>query len=319
MPDEFAWSSRRAHIQFASFLALSLILAYPHLWALFELAMRDERYTYILLAPAGVLLMIFWVRFPLGPVAARSRSFALLIIAAGGLLYGLGSSGLVARSGVGQLSVTILSICVIWTGGAVLNYGSRILREAAFPLFFLFLMTPPPTYILDAIGRVFQLGSAEVCQLLFRLSGAPVFRQDVSFFLPGVTIEVAEQCSGIRSGMSLLMTSLLISYLFLQSGWARLSLILLATPIIIVKNAIRIVAISLLGVYVDRGFLSGPLHTSGGLPFSLIAIAALVLLILALQKFERRPASSQRGFALRQPRTAISRQLLVEPPDRAIR
>ena len=67
-------------------------------------------------------------------------------------------------------------------------------------------------------------------------------------------------------------------------------------PIAIFKNAVRIVTLSSLGVYVDRGFLFGKLHHQGGLLFALIALAIFVPLLLLLQRSEIR---SQSGWAAR--------------------
>lgn len=38
---------------------------------------------------------------------------------------------------------------------------------------------------------------------LFRVSGIPVFRDNYVFILPGITIEVAKECSGIRSSLDI--------------------------------------------------------------------------------------------------------------------
>jgi len=49
------------------------------------------------------------------------------------------------------------------------------------------------------------------------------------------------------------------------------------------------VAISTLGAYVDRMFLDGPFHHRyGGLLFSVVGVALLVLVLAGLQKMERR-------------------------------
>lgn len=122
---------------------------------------------------------------------------------------------------------------------------------------------------------------------LFKLLGVPVFWQHFKFLLPGVQIEIAEECSGIRSSMALFITSIVAGHLFLHSGWSKGLFSLLTVPVVIFKNAVRIVTISCLGVYVDPSFLHGRLHRYGGLPFSLISLAILAPLLLALQRGER--------------------------------
>jgi hypothetical protein len=66
-------------------------------------------------------------------------------------------------------------------------------------------------------------------------------------------------------------------------------------PIAIFKNAARIATISLLGIYVDRGFLYGSLHHQGGLLVALIALGMYVPLLFTLQKSEVQSRRRQPG------------------------
>jgi hypothetical protein len=61
------------------------------------------------------------------------------------------------------------------------------------------------------------------------------------------------------------------------------------------KNAIRIVVISLLTVYLNRGFLHGWLHQSGGIVFYVLGLLMLMGILKFLKKWETRrtPASEQ--------------------------
>ena len=106
--------------------------------------------------------------------------------------------------------------------------------------------------------------------------------------MPGVTIQVAEECSGIRSTLALLITTTLAGYLFLQTSWRRWLLVLVVVPVAIVKNGLRIAGLSTLAVYVNPGFLTGPLHHRGGIVFFMIALLPMALLLIYLQRSERR-------------------------------
>ena len=60
-------------------------------------------------------------------------------------------------------------------------------------------------------------------------------------------------------------------------------------PLAIVKNAVRIVVLSLLGIYVDPGFVgAGVLHRYSGLPVFALAFAILGAIIWLLQRSEAR-------------------------------
>ena len=187
------------------------------------------------------------------------------------------------------LRVAAFAIVLVWTALFVLCYGMEALSHATFPFLFLLLMIPIPMSLMDNAAVFLQKGSAEVTYRLFKLLGIPVFRNGFKFTLPGVEIQVAEECSGIRSGLSLFITSILAGHLFLRSKWNQLWFVLFTVPVVIFKNAVRIVTLSSLAVYVDRSYLFGNLHHRGGLPFSLIAVAILAVALLILQKSEPDP------------------------------
>jgi len=81
-------------------------------------------------------------------------------------------------------------------------------------------------------------------------------------------------------------------YLCLRSWWTRTALIVLTAPIALLKNAIRIVVITLLGARVDRAFFDGPFHHRyGGAIFSVVAVALFVAVLAGLQRLEKGSAS----------------------------
>jgi exosortase/archaeosortase family protein len=121
----------------------------------------------------------------------------------------------------------------------------------------------------------------------------------MAFELPGVAIEVAKECSGIRSTLALLITSIMAGYLFLESGWNRIILVLSIFPLTILKNAFRIITLSLLAVYMDKSWLTGSfLHQSGGIFFFLLALAILFPVFLLLRKTEKKPTSEKAATSL---------------------
>jgi exosortase len=131
-----------------------------------------------------------------------------------------------------------------------------------------------------------QLGSAEVTSALFQTFSTPVYREDLLFYLPGVTIEVAKECSGIRSAISLLITALILGYLGLRTNWRRACCVALVVPIAIVKNAVRISTLAWLTIYVSPDYLSSELHHSGGPVFAIISLALLIPAVWFLRKSE---------------------------------
>jgi exosortase/archaeosortase family protein len=105
--------------------------------------------------------------------------------------------------------------------------------------------------------------------------------------VPGVTIEVAKECSSIRSSIALFITCLLAAYLYLRTGWKKFVVVVLALLLSVVKNGIRIASLTLLSIYVNPGFLTGKLHQEGGFLFFLIALLILLPVFLWMEKSDR--------------------------------
>ena len=104
-----------------------------------------------------------------------------------------------------------------------------------------------------------------------------------------VTIEVAKQCSGIRSTMALVITGVLAAHLFLRRPWSKLILMLTILPITVFKNGLRIVILTLLAIHVDERFLTGGfLHKSGGFLFYIPGLVIFGGILLVLRKMEKK-------------------------------
>jgi exosortase/archaeosortase family protein len=103
-------------------------------------------------------------------------------------------------------------------------------------------------------------------------------------------MEVAKECSSIRSSMALLIICLLAARLYLRTWWKGLLFVLLSLPISVIKNGIRITTLTLLSVYVNPDFLRGDLHYKGFL-FFFLALLMLLPVFIALEKSDRPTAS----------------------------
>lgn len=134
--------------------------------------------------------------------------------------------------------------------GAFLTcFGVRPFRTARFTLLLLLLAVPLPAFMIEKLIVALQEGSAVSAGLFFRLLGVPVLQEGFTFSLPGFTIQVAQECSGIRSSLALLITGLLASHLFLRSWWTKFALCLATIPLAVIKNGFRIAALSWLGLH----------------------------------------------------------------------
>jgi exosortase len=197
--------------------------------------------------------------------------------------------------GMNQCALLIFGILLVWAGAFGLFFGTHSLRTARFPLLFLIFAIPIPEPILSKVTELLQAGSADVAEWFFKLAGIPYFRKDFVFALPGVTIRVADECSGIRSSLALLITTVLAAQLFLKSTWRKLLLCAVVIPLAVLKNGLRIMTLSVLSIYVNPEFLYGNLHRRGGIVFFAIALVPLVLLLAFLQRGEKPHAGAAKA------------------------
>jgi exosortase C (VPDSG-CTERM-specific) len=183
--------------------------------------------------------------------------------------------------------LTFSFLCCLAAGGSFF-LGRRWMRAAAFPLAYLIFMVPMPDAMADALETASKYASAEVANLLFHLSGTPFLRAGLVFQLPNITIEVAQECSGIRSSWVLFITSILAANLFLRTPWRRFALVAFVIPLAILRNGFRILVIGLLCVHMGPQMIHSPIHNRGGPLFFLLSLIPFFLVLWLLRKGDAR-------------------------------
>jgi exosortase len=275
------------NIIFFLLTAVALIMAYSPVMALYS-SDKSEYYSHIALIPLMSIYLIYIKRkeifakvdylFVVGiPVLLLGTTLFL-----GGLLWGA------PLDKNNYASLINFSIFIFINGAFILLYGMRAYRSALFPLLFLIFTVPIPTALMDNIIHFLQVGSTEFTNLLFLASGVPFARDGFAFHLPNISVEVAKQCSGIRSGMAIFIVAILAGYMFLKSYWKIIFLVICAVLIALFKNGIRIFTLSLLGNYVDPRILSSSLHREGGIPFFIVALLLLAPILFFLRRSEKK-------------------------------
>ncbi len=274
---------------FALFGTAMLIIFFSPLKELLLSSSHNELYSHIVLIPFISSYFLYVRREELGLHAAYSYVPGSLVMASGILLSLLGRN---AGQGLGQsdyLSIMTSAAVVFLLGGFLFCYGVRAVKSALFPLLFLFFVVPVPSVLMDRLIYYLQSWSAEASYGFFKFAGVPIVREGFIFHLTGITVEVARECSGIRSTLVLFLLGIISSALFLKTWSARAVMLLLLFPLAIFKNGLRIVTLSLLGSYVDKGWVeTGSLHRKGGFVFFLAAMAVFSVMLWLLRKWEAR-------------------------------
>ena len=191
-----------------------------------------------------------------------------------------------------QLTLSMLSLVVLWSAGFALFFGRAALYEGRFALLFLFLTVPMPEFLLSRAIYWLQAGSAAVVAVLFDAVNLPYLRSGFVFHTAHINIEIAQECSGIRSSMAVLILALLAGHFYLRSGWKQAVFVACSLFVMIIKNGVRIAVLTILAIHVDPSFLFGRLHHDGGVVFFLLGLALLVPVLWLLSRGGRRGLSA---------------------------
>jgi exosortase C (VPDSG-CTERM-specific) len=268
------------------------------LLALANYAAHSALHSHILLIPfvSAYLLYIRRDQLPRRYVADLPLGIVLLAGGLGVLLftYWLNFAGRTLADNYYFVLLTLSFLCCLAAGGFFF-FGRDWMRAAAFPVAYLIFMVPMPDAMADALETASKYASAEAANLFFHLSGTPFLRAGLIFQLPNITIEVAQECSGIRSSWVLFITSVLAANLFLKSSWRRLVLVALVIPLAILRNGFRIFVIGLLCVNAGPQMINSVIHRRGGPVFFVLSLIPFLLLLWWLRKGEIRvrPAESR--------------------------
>ena len=284
-------------LAFGVFLTVAFIRP---LTALATYAAGTDLHSHILLVPFISAYLIYIQRKQLPKEYLPSWGWAFVSTVVG--LASLLAAGKLVKFGLtlsqnDVLSLTTFSFVCLIAAGGFFFLGHKWMTAAVFPFAFLLFMIPLPDIIVHSLETASKLASAEAAALFFGIAGMPVLRDGNVFQLPGIVIEVAQECSGIRSSWVLFITSVLASYLFLKSPWRRATLIAFVIPLAILRNGFRIMVIGLLCVQVSPHMIRSLIHKQGGPLFFALSLIPLFLLLWWLRRGERSEAKGHSSFA----------------------
>jgi exosortase len=284
-----------------SLLAIVCAGAWKTLRSLFELAFDKPEYSHILLVLPVVLAFVF-----LGDKSEKATALPRPILAAVFAIAAVVVWLVVLFMPVAiECDLTLRVSAVVLTVWAIVGllYGWDSFRKALFPMLFLVLLIPWPPIVVTKLTLALQSGSASAAYRLFRIFRVPVTRSGFLLSLPSMDIEVAKECSGIRSTVLLFLASLVLGQWYLRSAWGKTVLALAVFPFGILRNGLRIFVLSVLGTYVNENWLEGNLHHRGGALFFVLGLVLIVLLLWLLRQTEE-ASSSFRSTRARDSRLA---------------
>jgi len=282
-----------AYLQYGLWIGATLVAFSGPVRSLLRFAQENDDASHIVVIPILSAIIICFERKRIFARVSRefvvSASLAALAIG----LTAVTALGHAAWDFSSILAAYTLALVLLWIGGFAFFFGRDAARAARFPLFFLVLAVPLPKFLLAHVVHALQSGSAAIVGAIFEVTGTPFLREGFVFQLGRISIEIAEECSGIRSSVAVLILALLAAHFYLRSFWKQAVFVACSLLIMIVKNGVRIATLTFLSIYVNPAFLFGRLHRDGGVVFFLFGMVLLLPVLWGLQRGENVTLPSQ--------------------------
>ncbi len=247
------------------------------------LCWRDEQLSQGLLMPPLALYVAWTRRDQLLAHPASSDNRGLLVVALACLMFLTGKLG--AEVFLPRMSFIVLIAGLIWT-----FWGRKRLRILALPLLLIATSIPIPALIYNSISLPLKLLSSTAATKIAQAAGTVIYQDGNVLEIPGMSLGVEDACNGIAALSSLIASALLLGvFLNGQRRWVRLLLVLLAIPIALAVNVIRIAMTAILAESHPR-IASGFYHSFSGWLVYLFGLLALFAAASIFNRLPSRPA-----------------------------
>jgi exosortase len=199
----------------------------------------NETYSHGFLAAAIALYLVWRQRNATLAAPARPSAKGLILTSASVLIFIVGKLG--TEFFTTRMSLILLLCGLTWT-----FWGLQRLRRLAFPLLLLASVVPLPVILYNKLAAPLQLLASGIGAQVAQAFGASIFRDGNVIQLSNMTLGVAEACSGLRSLASLTVGALLLGYAERLRTLTRVLVLLLAIPIAVLFNVLRVAGTALL-------------------------------------------------------------------------
>jgi exosortase len=258
-----------------------LIVFYPALHKLVTIWANSEEYSHAFLVIPVVGYMIWQKRILLNNLSQKYASLGVILITLSLVLYYF---ALLTEVN----SIIFFSMFLTLVGIIIYLLGFRALVVLTTPLLLLLILIPIPEQFYTSLTFPLQLKVSEVSEIILRTAHIPMLREGNIMQIPGMSFEVIEACSGLRSVVALVTLSILMGSFAVKTFKSKFILFSISIPLAIFVNVIRVVSMILLYHYFGMDLTEGPWHTTMGLLVFFIAIAILFILQNVLEFWEQK-------------------------------
>jgi EpsI family protein len=231
-------SRRAARIWFAALALAGLVAYFPTLYSLARSGSEsDSYYTHWFLIPP-VSAVLIWLK------KDRLRHLPLQKCALG---LPLAAGSLVMHIAAVWFRIDFVSAfaLVVTVGGLALYlFGKRLVREIAFPLFYLVFMVPLPQLVINPLAFHMKVLSGKLAVWVYNLlGGTAILAGSKISFASGETLWMGYECSGLRSLIAMAALGAAFAYLVRTSGPRKVLLFLLSLPLAVLSNGLRVTSL----------------------------------------------------------------------------
>lgn len=215
-------------------IAIVGVFYYNTLGWLIESWLNNAYYSHGFLVPIVSIYIIWNMRNDLYNIEKKQSQTGLWIFTSGIVIHGIG-----VLSTIRFLSG--LSLVITIFGMVLFLFGWEFVNRVKFPILFLLLAIPVP--FIDMVAPPAQTVSAVASSNIAMGIGIPVERDGLVLNTPKGSFEVALECSGLKSIISLLTISTIYAFI-LEGGLLMRSIIVLSSiPIAMAGNILRIISV----------------------------------------------------------------------------
>lgn len=173
----------------------------------------------------------------------------------------------------------VFSLILVLRGLLLILGGRDAVRRFGFPVLFLVFMAPLPVSCYQWIAVALQQVVSDLSTMILLVLEVPVYRDGYVLHLPGYEMEVGAACSGLTQLTAYVALTLAVAHFSKRRVWYKVALVLMALPIAIAANCVRVTATGILLVTIGPKWAEGLFHTLEGV--AIIGLGALLLMLVA--------------------------------------
>jgi exosortase len=216
----------------------------------------------LITAVVGYLIWKELTEHPNIPVSSSPWGFLVLIPAL--LLHML-------DAGIHSQLLSAAGLVLALPGLSLLFLGYERTKLIIFPLIMLLLTLPIPLAFTESLHLALRYIATDASAVMLPIFGVPVFVQGTTLDTPNGTLQVADACSGFSTLYASIAVGCMVAY-FCPDWRRKIIVLLVAAPLAIAVNIVRVIALTLLVHWFGIDVLRTSAHEISGLVTFMVAL-----------------------------------------------